>query len=562
MSKKKKIPLGLSDFKTIITENNYFVDKSLFIRDVEQSPQVLLFPRPRRFGKTLNLSMLKYFYDKTTEDNSVLFQGLKIAEDTEIMQKQGKHPVIYITFKDVKSMTWEGCYDKIARVLYSMMKSFSKVLASEVMSEIDILCCENILSNKAKAVDYEESLKVLSHALYHAYQAKPIILIDEYDTPIHVAYENNYYQEVIYFMRGFLGSALKDNEYLEKAVLTGILRVSKESMFSGLNNIRVCSICESIGADKYGFTESEVAEMLHHYDDIYNLAEIKHWYDGYNFSEVEIYNPWSILYSIDTKRLSAHWINTSGNDLIKELCLNAEPNVKQEIEILGQGGYIQKRISDNIVFNDIDKDDDALWSFMVHSGYLRYDHLSLNGNAVYKTADLSIPNREILGLFQEEIIKKWFTPPTKTKELTKLMNDLISGDVMVFKDSFIDYCQNALSYYDVGTAEPENVYHMFTLGMLFCLKDKYHVISNRESGLGRCDVMLVPRESSGFGRGVIFEFKRVNKDKRETFEDAIESAKEQIVERCYSQELQSRGCKEIVNIVVAFAGKDVRVEVY
>jgi len=570
---KKKIPLGVSDFKTIISDNRYFVDKSLFIKDVVDGTDILLFPRPRRFGKTLNLSMLKYFFD-VKEKNAKLFEGLKIASEPKIMEKQGKHPVIYLTLKDVKHRTWEGCFRMLINEISSLIISFKGELTSDQTSKINTECCQNILSRTASDTDYATSLKVLSQALYQYYQVKPVILIDEYDTPIHDGYFHDYYDKAIDFMRVFLGSALKDNNYLEKAVLTGILRVSRESMFSGLNNLKVCSICESLAADKFGFLESEVSEMLHHYEDVFSLEEIKYWYDGYNFGGSEIYNPWSILSCIDSAKLFPHWLNTSGNDLVKELCKNAESSITQDIDVLTNGGSIHKVIDDNIVFANIDRDADALWSFLLHCGYLRYDNFALvEGNF---EADLSLPNYEIYCLFKRDIVKNWFKPRAKIREaLTKLMNELTIGDVNVFRDEFIQYCENALSYYDVGGDEPENVYHMFVLGMLFCLKDSYHITSNRESGLGRYDVMLVPRRDAAccvrdssdtiYGvrnRGVIFEFKKVNKDKKETFEDAIEEAKEQIVEQRYAQELQSRGCKEIVNIAVAFAGKELRVDVF
>jgi len=525
------------------------------------SLSVLLFARPRRFGKTLNLSMLRYFYEKTTEDNAFLFEGLQISSHKDIMQKQGKYPVIYLTLKDVKDKTWEGCYRMLTKELYSLILSFKCELTSDILTDKDIGSCQNILSKTADEADYATSLKVLSDALYHYYQIKPVILIDEYDTPIHEGYFCHYYDEIIAFMRVFLSSALKDNDYLEKAVLTGILRISRESMFSGLNNIRVYSICENYAGDKFGFTEDEVVALLHHYDDVFSLDQIKHWYDGYNFGENEIYNPWSILNSIDSKGLFTHWLNTSGNDLIKELCQNADASTKEDIEVITSGGFIQKVINDNIVFKDLDSDSNALWSFLLHCGYLRYDNLMAKES--YKIADLSLPNYEIWSLFKNDIVKNWFKPRAKTKEtLHKMLDSLVGGDVNVFKDEFMQYCQNAFSYYDVAGDEPENVYHMFTLGMLFCLKDKYYIISNRESGLGRCDVMIVPKDTCGFRRGIIFEFKRVNKDKKETFEDAIEEAKEQITERNYPQELLSRGCKEIVNIAVAFAGKDMKVEVF
>jgi len=565
---KKKIPIGVSDFKTIITDNRYFVDKSLFIKDVIDGPDILLFPRPRRFGKTLNLSMLKYFYNNR-EDNSKLFRGLNIRKEKRIMQKQGKHPVIYITFKDIKNNTWEACRNALYKIIRELYDDFRYILENDLISEIDKDVYRQILAMTADITDFENSFKLLSKLLYLYYKAKPVILIDEYDTPIHAGFFHHYYDEIIDFMRIFLSSALKDNDYLEKAVLTGILRIAKESLFSGLNNIQVFSLCEKGSADKFGFVENEVADLLHYYDDIFSLSEIKRWYDGYNFAGVEIYNPWSILSSISNKELAVHWVNTSGNDLVRTLCMQADDDVKQDIDIIAQGGKIQKEISDNIVFSDLETNKNALWSFLVHCGYLRYDEIAGHGKVMTIKADLSAPNHELQGLFKEDIVTNWFIQPLKIKVLTKLMTNLISGDVHVFKEEFLQYCGDTLSYYDVSEDEPEKVYHALMIGILMCVADKYYIRSNRESGLGRCDVMLIPKEEYRRdaiycvrNRGIIFEFKQVNKEKRETFESAIEDAKEQISDKKYSQELLSHGCTEIVNIAVAFAGKELRVEIF
>jgi len=551
---KKKIPLGTSDFKTIIEDNRYFVDKSLFIKDVVEGTDVLLFPRPRRFGKTLNLTMLKYFYD-IKGNNAELFTQLKISAEKQIMEKQGKHPVIYITFKDAKQDTWVNCLRDIGGLIIELVDSFNYILKSDKITDLNKEYFQRILSNTADKLDYEKALRKLAQALHLHHEVKPVILIDEYDTPIHQGYAHGYYNEIIGFMRNFLSGALKDGDHLEKAVLTGILRVARESIFSGLNNILVCSISEHRAADKFGFTEDEVAELLHYYDDIFSLTDIKYWYDGYNFSETEIYNPWSIISCIERNKLAAHWVNTAANDIIRDLCLKADESARQDLDILTQGGSILKKINDHIVFDDLDKDPNALWSFLLHSGYLRYDNL----DPATKIADLSIPNNEVLGVFQDEIVSNWFTPLYKTQVLSKITDKLVSGDLEVFQSEFQQYCLDAISYYDISGNNPEKLYHMFMLGMFSCLKGIYHVKSNREAGLGRNDVMLIPIDLSQVNRGVIFEFKWVNKKKKETIEEKIEEAKEQINEKNYSNELLSPDIKEIVRMVIVFAGKDVRV---
>jgi len=582
---RKRLPIGVSDFKTIIQENGYFVDKSLFIKDIANGPSVLLFTRPRRFGKTLNLSMLRYFYD-IKEDNSPLFERLKISKDKKTMQKQGKHPVIYITFKDIKSKTWEACRKDIYGTISELFKGFSNILDSDRLLMIDKKCCQQIISKKADISDYTSSLKLLSKLLFQHYQAKPVILIDEYDTPIQQGYFYHFYEEVISFMRIFLSAALKDNEYLEKAVLTGILRTSRESLFSGLNNLLVCSISVSKGSDKFGFTEKEVDKLLKYYKNKFSLDEIKYWYDGYNFCDTEIYNPWSILTCLEIDSLTGHWINTSGNDLVRTLCLQADETVKQDVDILAQGGSIHKKIQDNIVFADLGVSNDVLWSFLLHCGYLRYDNVVDDDESGISKADLSVPNYEVIRLFRSEIVSNWFTQPRedKVKDLTKLMNNLIDGDIKVFRDEFLKYCQETISYFDLSKKEPERQYHMLLLGVLICLKDRYHIRSNRETGLGRCDVMLAPRRDGinavrsvgGDGnrpasidtiygvrpRGIIFELKKVNKIKKETFESVIELARDQITDNRYYQELQSQGVKEIINIVLAFSGKEMKMDIF
>jgi len=558
---KKKIPIGVSDFKTIITENGYYVDKSLLIKDVvDNLSTVLLFTRPRRFGKTLNLSLLSYFYDNQ-EDNAHLFTNLKIAKKTEIMKKQGKHPVIYMTFKDVKQYTWKECLRDMQDIILDLTESFKFILNSDCISDSDKALFQRILSRTADKTDYERSLKKLLQALYQYYQVKPVILIDEYDTPIHEGYFNGYYKEIIGFMRNFLSGALKDDKCLEKAVLTGILRVSRESMFSGLNNLKICSISVPYAGDKFGFIEDEVKELLTYYDDVFSLAEIKDWYDGYNFGNVEIYNPWSILNCIDDKMLDVHWVNTASSDLLKELCLKSDASVKLELEVLTQGGYVQKKVNDNIIFADIDKNPNTLWNFLLHCGYLRYDNMFFDLKDKVKKADLSIPNSEVSSIFLQDIITNWFDFPRKTPELMAFINNLIIGDVEVFRQEFIQFCQGSLSYFDVGGDEPESAYHMLVLGMISCLQERYHIVSNREAGLGRSDVMIIPLENPQTSRGVIIEFKKVDKTKNETLEKALEKAKQQIEDKKYIWELQAHRCKEIVSIAVAFEGKDVRVEV-
>ena len=535
----------------------YFVDKSMFIKDIVDGMAVLLYPRPRRFGKSLNLSMLKYFYD-CREDNAHLFENLAISQEKDIMAKQGKYPVIFLTFKDVKEETYEASMEKIYTIISNLYKEHGEVLQSGFSYEIDKIFYEKIISKTASQSDFAESLKALSKFLYDHHKANPVILIDEYDTPIHAGFYHGYYEKMVGFMRGLLGGGLKDNIYLEKGVLTGILRVSRESIFSDLNNISVYSILSKKSADKFGFTDGEVQDMLDYFSSPITIDEIKENYDGYNFGGIDIYNPWSILNSIDEQSIGYYWGTTSSNNLIRTMCAEADDSVKQDLEIIIEGGKIQKYIEEDIIFPELKENKNAIWSFFLMCGYLRYDNY-IWGNSIRDTnAELSIPNREILTLFVKRILPNWFKTAQKTDELINLSELLVNGDLEVFKREFTDYCLETFSYYDVSGTEPEKFYHGFVLGMLICLRDKYQIRSNRESGFGRYDVLLIPNDKKG--RGIIFEFKKLDEARKETFEKAFSLARRQLAEQNYDQELKSQGVEDIVSIIAIFKGKEVQLD--
>ncbi|MCL2064420.1 MAG: ATP-binding protein [Candidatus Cloacimonetes bacterium] len=574
---KKELPIGVSDFKKIIIDDLYFVDKSMFIKDVVGTgTMVLLYPRPRRFGKTLNLSMLKYFYD-CNEDNSQLFDDLEISKEEKIMKKQGKYPVIFITLKDIKAETLELCFEKIYSEISSLYSSHRKLLNESFMSKWDIEYFESILSKKGNYADFTASLKNLSQYLYEHYKINPVILIDEYDTPIHSGYYNGYYKEIVSFMQGFLGGALKDNVYLEKGVLTGILRVAKESIFSDLNNIRVLTILNQESANRFGFTEDEVGILLKESGSILNLSEIKNMYNGYNFGGIDIYNPWSILNSLQEKNFGHYWANSSGNNLIKTMCQEADESVKEDLEILLQGGKIKKYIKDSIIFQELQSDQNAIWNFFLMCGYLRYDDYILNVERGDTNADISIPNKEIFTLFNTTIVPNWFRKTEKTDELINLATLLVDGDFEEFKKEFIQYCQESFSYFDVSGQEPEKFYHAFVLGMITCLRDRYLIKSNRETGYGRSDLMLIPYNlpphsqardfpphlwggQGGANKGIIFEFKKLNEARGETFEKAFRNGKRQLLEKQYDIEMKGYGIEKITYIIAVFKGKEVMLE--
>ncbi|MCL2065728.1 MAG: ATP-binding protein, partial [Candidatus Cloacimonetes bacterium] len=524
--------------------------------------KILLYPRPRRFGKTLNLSMLKYFYD-SREDNSHLFHGLAISSETDIMEKQGKHPVIFLTFKDVKDETFEASIGKIFTLISNLYMEHSDVLFSSIKHEVDKDFIENIISKRALQIDFEESLKFLCQILYEHYKSNPVILIDEYDTPIHAGFYHGYYDKIVNFMRGFLGAGLKDNNYLEKGVLTGILRVSKESIFSDLNNISIYSMLSNISADKFGFTDDEVENLLVYFDSSLPFSDVKNQYNGYNFSGLDVYNPWSILNAIHYNKLGHFWGNTSSNNIIKTMCQEADETVKQDLSIMIEGGKVKKYIDEEIVFPELYENKNALWNFFLMCGYLRYDNYIMDLSEYESNAELSIPNQEIKILFKKKIIPTWFTSKEKTDEIINLAHNLVDDDIEIFKKEFVEYCLTTFSYFDVSGDNPEKFYHGFVLGIFACLKDRYQIRSNRESGLGRYDVILIPNDPMKAGeRGIIFEFKTLNEARGETFEKSIEYGRRQLVEQKYAQELQALGIEEIVSIVAVFKGKEVRIGIF
>ena len=563
MNKKfleKKLPIGTSDFKTVIEENNYFVDKSLFIKEIiDTDERISLIPRPRRFGKTLNLSMLKHFFQKTDFlyepfDSSSLFKNLKIWQENEKYKENcGKYPVAYITFKDVKDLTWENCYDGIVLCISNEFSRHSYLL--ETLSVDDKNYFEKITSRTASEKEFQNALRFLSEQLAKHYGEKTIILIDEYDMPILAGYTNNYYDKIVDFMKNFLSAGMKDNEFLQKSVFTGILRVAKESIFSGLNNVEVASILSHKYQDKFGFTEEEVIEMLQFYEVEYDIKKIRDWYNGFIFGKTYIYNPWSILELISNEMsFRPWWINTSSNDIIRNLITTADANTKKELEDLIKRKPIETVVDDSIVYRNINKNATTLWNFMLFTGYLKIiDYRTEN---LKKYCKLVIPNNEVQYIF-EQIITNWFDDNIQ-EDTIYLKKALLEGDVSTFHLILIEFANKTFSFFDVKGTEPERFYHGFVLGMIAHLNDVFDIKSNRESGKGRYDVMLIPKDKSMFG--TVFEFKKVETAINETFEKALASAKKQIIEKNYKLELENKGVKNIKQIAIAFEGKKIKLQ--
>ncbi|KYH32220.1 putative AAA-ATPase [Clostridium tepidiprofundi DSM 19306] len=552
---KTRLPIGISDFKRIIDDNYYFVDKSLFIKEIiEDGSQVILLPRPRRFGKTLNMSMLKYFYEKCDHDNSYLFKELMINKHEEIMRMQGKYPVIYITFKDEKHSKWEDCKSGFQRIVREEFIKHDYILESNILKEYEKKEIMDILKSEASYITYLNGLKILTKYLYKYHKEKVVILIDEYDVPIQSGFMNGYYDEVIEFMRNFLSGGLKDNDFLEKAVLTGILRVAKESIFSGLNNLSVSTIVNYHYSDSFGFLYKEVKELLKYFNKDYEIEEIRKWYNGYNFGDKVIYNPWSILNFIknDKEGFKPYWVNTSSNDLVKRVLAKGGTELKTELEDLINGKEIEKVVNENIVMHEIETDANNAWSFLLFSGYLKVVHKRVEKGRTY--CSMQIPNLEVKYLY-EDIILAWFRENINSEKFNVMLKSLVSGDIKIFSKIFREFVLNSVSYFDVSGKESEKVYHSFVLGILIALSDDYEVKSNKESGYGRYDIMIIPRDINK--KGIILEFKKVDEDDKETLEKAAKNALKQIEDRNYKQELIDRGIKDIIKLGIAFEGKKV-----
>jgi hypothetical protein len=554
----KKLPIGINSFKKIIKENYYYVDKSLLIKEIiDDNAEVILLPRPRRFGKSLNMSMLYYFFSKNENSNSNLFKGLKIKKTAnDYLEKKGKHPIINIDFKGSKAKNWDLGLKRIKRALADEYQRHSYLLQSGILLEYEKDEFQKIMSLKAEQTAYEFALEKLSRYLKEYHQERVIILIDEYDEPIQSAYLNDYYDDIIDFMRSLLIRGLKGNPNLEKGVLTGILRVAKESIFSGLNNLVVSTLLEERYDQYFGLLESEVEQIFDYYGLKYEMKEVKDWYNGYYFGQEVVYNPWSIISCIDRDgMLKPYWVNTSGNDLIKKLIINSESDVKNDLELLIKEETIEKKINENIVFADIEKKSSSLWSFLLLSGYLRAKNQYRKGARLY--CELDIPNTEVNYVY-EEIILDWLEENITSYKLNSMLEALINGDVDIFAEIFEEFVLNSMSNFDVGGNEPEKVYHTFVLGLLLNLNDDYQVVSNRESGYGRYDIMIIPNNSDKLG--IILEFKKVNKHKDEDLEIGVKKALKQIKDKKYKQNLVSKGIDEILEIGIAFSGKKVMVK--
>ena len=554
----KGIGIGTSDFKKMRVQDFYYIDKTMYIKDIiDNKSEVLLVTRPRRFGKTLNMSMLKYFFDIKQKDSEELFEGLKIMnQDEKYTSKLGAYPVIYLTLKDAGLMNYEYMIMQMKTIMMDMFYEHRYVLDSDKIPTGEKNIFTRILNAEATDIDLVNSLKVLSKMLYIYYDKPVIVLIDEYDVPIQSAYINDYYDEAINFLKTFYGATFKDNPYLEKTVLTGVSRVAKESIFSGANNFVVYTIMDNEFADDFGITEEEMDKVIEDFQIEDQKEEIRKWYDGYKIGDIEgIYNPWSILNYLNKRELMPYWVNTSSNDLIK-MTLKNSTTVKEQIERLLNDEAVEVNINLETVIVGIEDQEENIWGLMLQTGYLKIEETVSLTEGIYK---VKIPNLEIKELFRG-IVRDWFNNKVIGNNLKSILKDLVQLNLIEFEKKFKVLVKEMFSYMDVGENTAENFYHAFVLGMLVGLKDSYYVNSNRESGFGRYDIMLEPKDKNG--NSFIMEFKVMEDMEEKTLEDTIENAKKQIEEKGYEENLRERGFTHITKMVYAFHGKQVEMRVF
>lgn len=555
---RKKLPIGISDYRKLIEEDYYYVDKTDFIRQViEEGSLITLLPRPRRFGKTLNLSTLRYFYEKT-EGNIYrpLFNGKSIEGWKDFEKYQGKYPVIMVTLKDCKGDTFEEMLPLLARELQSEFIRHDYL--REHIQQADYLDQFVRLQNrKATPDEMTGSLRLLSELLTAYWGTPPLVLLDEYDTPIHVAFDKGYYDRMISFMRNFMSLVFKDNTDIFRGVITGILRVSKESIFSGLNNIDVDTILEQSMCSSFGFTQEETDRMLSDYSMGNQKEEVKQWYDGYLFGGQTIYNPWSVLSFISKGGvLAPYWVNTGSDVLLRHLLADGPSQIRSGVESLIQGEPIRSVINDKLAFPDLLASPINIWSFMLFSGYLKASDSQLTPEDLIEY-ELQIPNREVKTVYRT-IIRSWIdNGPVKNERLELMLQALKENNVPIFQRVLNDFVVNTLSYYDTSGRDPEKVYQAFLLGMLVN-SGAYEVSSNRESGLGRYDILLRPRDLSK--QGVIMELKLYDPMFDKSVDSVLESALQQIEDKQYAATLRSAGVKDILKMAITFDGKQVWVK--
>ena len=553
-AKKKALPIGVSDYVRAQAEY-YYVDKTLLIKEfLDQKPLVSLFTRPRRFGKTLNMDMLRVFFEISEEDTSKYFADKAIWKcGEEYRNHQGKYPVIFLTFKDVKYDSWEATLNKMRGLLQNEFGRHQELLSSNKLAEYEKVYFSKVLNGEASVVDMTAALEQLSQMLTKHYGKAPIIIIDEYDTPIQEGYSKDFYDEIIGFMRNFFSGAFKDNKNITYGFLTGILRIAQESIFSGLNNLTVNSVMDDAYDEFFGFTSSEVRTMLEYYGVADKEDELKDWYDGYLFGSTEIYNPWSVINYISRGCIPhAYWVNTGKNKVLEDVLNGATDDISERLYALLQGETVIARIDQNVVYRSLAEDPANIYSLLLVAGYLKAPKKELQADGAY-LCEVSIPNREIAAVYKSEILSHLMQIGAITRTTANMVAEsLYANDIRKLQKAISEYMDKSISFYDAGA---EGFYHGLTLGLIALLDNQYKIKSNRESGDGRYDISLLPREKKY--PGIIMELKWKSGLEADALEELSMEALSQIDEKRYDLELKEDGIDKVIKLGIAFSGKKV-----
>ena len=559
----KVVGIGKQRFDKIVENDCFYIDKTMFIKEWwENQDDVTLITRPRRFGKTLNMDMLKCFFSVEYKDRGDLFEGLDIWKEKKYREIQGTYPVIFMSFAEIKQNNYKDAVEKIKRIICDLCQQFDFLKDWDGLTEIEKKNISDI-SYDMSDVMAQDLLKNMSNYLSRYYKKNAIILLDEYDTPMQEAYLNGYWEEIVSFTRNFFNSTFKTNPYLERAIMTGITRVSKESIFSDLNNLDIVTTMSQKYETSFGFTEEEVFNALDEYNLSDKKVEVKRWYDGFTFGDkCDIYNPWSIINYLDKKELGSYWADSSSNGLVNKLVKTGSPNLKKTMEILIEGGVIEKRIDEQIVYNQLEKRVNAVWSLLLASGYLRVVKIRYEGDFRKRYYTLKLTNKEVEQMF-EIMIEEWFDNGSNMAD--DFIEAMLVGDLYAMNSYMNDIALDTFSSFDVAGKEesrirPENFYHGFVLGLMVDKRDDYIIKSNKESGFGRYDVMMIPRDTENSSLpGLILEFKVINYSIEKSLEETVKSALQQIEEKKYDTELLKAGVKKenIRHYGFAFEGKKV-----
>ena len=555
VDRKLPLPIGISDYRKAASEY-YYVDKTLMIRDfVDERPQVSLFTRPRRFGKTLNMDMLRVFFERSKEDTSIYFKDKKIWTCGEVYQSyQGKFPVIYVSFKDVKCETWEKAYDFIYKILRNEFERHSELLDSDKISTYEKKYLISMLEGEANENDVSMALLNLSRMLHIHFDVAPIIIIDEYDTPIQQGYSCGYYDKIIGFLRVLFSGGLKDNKHLSYGFLTGILRVAKESIFSGLNNLKINSVLDNRYSEYFGFTSDEVKEMAIYYNAMDKYEEICEWYDGYKFGNTDIFNPWSVIgYFNNTCIPKAFWQSTGSNDIISEVLAGATTDTLERLESLLQGNSFVTHIDTNVIYPQIQSNPSSIYSFLLMTGYLKIVKNCQNFGDDYM-CEVALPNKEISYVYSKEILSKFekVIPPAIAIAIQEAIYNM---ETLALKEKLESFLMQTISFYDTAN---ESFYHGLVIGLCAMLDNRYRITSNREAGNGRFDIQMCPLNKKL--PGILMELKAEKQCDETQLSKLAKQALNQIDERQYYIELNSMGVKELIKYGIAFSGKSVCIE--